>query len=427
MELTSGIFKKSNWLSKSKMPTTGQNEFYYLIALFFIAAALRLIPPLILGTFPFYDPIDYSNNTRAFPTSNDFFKKSYLRQSHAGFRAYLIVLFLFTDIPLDFIVVYFPPIFNSLSVFPMYLLSKILLRNSKSALTATLFFSVTEIIVLRQSYLIPEGFAISIMLLVIYSFVKAVYSHNFVNYSIVSAILFYCLCSFHNLTATMTLVPILLPLFLYPFVVLRVKRSNDQSTLIISPERARKLVITIIILTAVWLYWAKEAQYSDFMASFISLDIEAILISFGGQAQPSSETFSEHYYATQQTTILDLAAMGGGSILIFLVAVLGFIKLLRRPRKDFRFFILACWAILMFLNFGLNLLIDTLFSARTYGQQVYRAWVFLIIPLLFFASIRLTEIRHNTPYLVINLSLLLILVFSTTWFLEFLMESFPHV
>ncbi|MFX1520078.1 MAG: hypothetical protein ACFFCD_09185, partial [Promethearchaeota archaeon] len=333
----------------------------------------------------------------------------------------------FTDLPLDFIVVYFPSIFNSLSVFPMYLLSKILLRSSKSALTATLFFSVTEIIVLRQSYLIPEGFAISIMLLVIYLFVKAVYSHNFVIYSIVSAILFYCLCSFHNLTATMTLVPILLPLFLYPFVSFRVKRSSDQGTLIISPEQTRKLVITIIILTAVWLYWAKEDQYSGFITSFISLDIEAILVSLGGQTQPSSETFSEHYYATQRTTVFDLVAMAGGSILIFLIAVLGFIRSLKRPRKDFRLFILSCWAFMMFLNFGLNLLIDTLFSASTYGQQVYRAWVFLIIPLLFFASIRLAEIRSNTSYLVINLSLLLVLVFSTTWFLEFLMESFPHV
>ncbi|MFX1518995.1 MAG: hypothetical protein ACFFCD_03640, partial [Promethearchaeota archaeon] len=101
------------------MPTTDQNVLYYLIALYFIAVALRLIPPLILGTFPFYDPIDYSKGTGGFPTANDVLRKRYLSQSHAGFRAYLIVLFLFTDLPLDFIVVYFPSIFNSLSVFPM--------------------------------------------------------------------------------------------------------------------------------------------------------------------------------------------------------------------------------------------------------------------------------------------------------------------
>jgi len=385
-----------------------------------------LIPPLILGTFPFYDPIDYSRNTGAFLSYSDFAKKQYLRQSHAGFRAFLIVFYLFTDLPLDLIVVYFPSIFNSLSVFSVYILAKTLLRNGKGALTTTLFFSVTEIIVLRQSYLIPEGFAISLMLLVIYTFVKAIYSNNLIGYGVMSLILFYCLCSFHNLTATMSLGPILFPLLLYPFVSLRVKQASSQNILI-TPEQARKCLILIIFLTSIWLYWAKEAQYSDFMSSFIQLDVDAILISLMGEAQPSPETFTEHYYATQQTTLLDLATMASGSILIFLIALLGFIRLLRRPRNDFRLFILASWAIVMFLNFGVNLLIDTLFSARTYGQQVYRAWIFLIIPLLFFASNRLVEIKEETPYLIISISLLLVLVFGTTWFLGFLMESFPHV
>ena len=301
-------------------------------------------------------------------------------------------------------------------------MTKELFGNKRAGLLSSILFSVTEITVLRQSYLIPEGIAIAFLLFVLFYAIKAIYSQNFLKHAGISLFLFYCLCSFHNLTATMTLIPPLVTSLAY----LIFSPKGSKITLTIESSEATRFVAIFAALAFVWIFWAREGQYAGFIGNFLSLNIEAILIAASGERQPTPEGFTEHHFSTQELSITDLIVMNGGSIIITLIATIHFLRLIKRPKKDLRQFLLLSWEVSMFVNFAVNVLIDSMFDPGTYAQQAYRSWVFLMIPTIILASSELEHIKKDVIFHTVMMSTLLICVFGSVWFIGFLMESFPH-
>ena len=81
----------------------------------------------------------------------------------------------------------------------------------------------------------------------------------------------------------------------------------------------------------------------------------------------------------------------------------------------------------MFINFALNIVIDSVFSGRTYAQQAYRAWIFFIIPVIIIASLKIAEIQNERSlYIFMTVSLVFCLI-GALWFNIFLIDSFPHI
>lgn len=392
-----------------------------LLIIYFISLSLRLVPTLLIGGMPFYDSYTHYEIILSYLIGQD---RSVFQKAHVGFYSLNIVITSFTGIPVIIYARFFPPFFDSLTIIPVYLLTDELLRNKRAALCASLFFGVAEIIVLRQSYLIPEGYAIYLMILIFYLILKTVYSGKFLRYSFLSSCLFYCICAFHNLTAAMTFLPLLAALFFIPLVRIRPLKSFSEPR--ISPNEFKNLFMVSIAFTFIFIFWAKEQQFVSFFASFISLDVTSMISLLRGEETPTQTGFTEHYIVTRQITLLDLVAMASGSVLIFIISIFGFLRLLRLHKKDFRLYFLLIWTLTMVSNFLLNLLIDSMFSAGVYGQQSYRAWIFMLIPLIILASKRISEIKDDLIFQTILVSFLSILFLGSIWFVGYIMEAFPH-
>ncbi|WP_287585364.1 hypothetical protein [Candidatus Borrarchaeum sp.] len=395
-----------------------------MIISYIIAVLLRLIPFLLLGSLPFYDPWEYYDGILDYTTGELYLSNEVFRRGHPGFYSLLIVVYTLTGLPLLQYSLLFPPLFNSLSILPMYLLVREFFKNEKAAFISTIFFSAMEIIVLRQSYLVPEGFAVYLMLLTFFYLFKDPYPKREWSQASICFILFYCLCSMHNLTSTMTLIPLLFTLL--AFGLPRTFKTRIREILPVS--RSLRFIILSIGLSFIWIFWGKEVDYAGFIGNFLALNIEALLISLSGTSTPTPEGFTEHYTTTQgSSSLLNLVAMNAGSLIITLVGIISFIPFLRKYQKETSHIFLIFWIISMFINFVLNIVIDSLFSGRTYAQQAYRAWIFFIIPVIIIASLKIAEIQNERNlYIFMTVSLVFCLI-GSLWFNMFLINSYPHI
>ena len=394
-----------------------------MIISYIIAVVLRLIPFLVLGSLPYYDPWAYYLGVVSYTTGNDFVRQGVFKQGHIGFYSLILVVYSLTELPLLPYLLLFPPLFNSLSILPMYLLVREFFKNEKTAVISVFFFSIMEIIVLRQSYLVPEGFAIYLMLLIFFYVFKDPRT-RFLNQAFICFTLFYCLCSMHNLTSSMTLIPLLFTLFC--LVVQRMFKKQVGELLQVS--QSLRFIIISIGLSLTWIFWAKEYDYSGFIGEFLRLNILAIFLSLSGRSTPTPEGFTEHYITTQESSSLtDLVVMNAGSLMVTFLGFISFFTLLKKPRKEMSHIFLIFWSISMFFNFALNIVIDSIFIGRTYAQQAYRAWIFFIIPVIIIASLRINEIQNNKVLYILMTTSLIFCLFGAVWFNIFLMETFPHI
>ena len=394
-----------------------------MIVSYLIAVALRLIPYLFLDSLPFYDPWYYYSGVIDYTYGTESLRHDVFNRGHPGFYSLIIVVNTVTEFPIIPYFSLFPPLFNSLSILPFYLLSREFFKNEKAAIISVFFFSVTEIIVLRQSYLVPEGFAVYLMILTFYYIFKDPVPKRIWSQAFICFVFFYCLCSLHNLTSSMTLIPILFTFL--GFLLPRIFKGGFGEILQIS--RSLRFVIFSVGLSFIWIFWAKEFDYAGFIGNFLALNIDAILISLRGTATPTPEGFTEHYTTTESSSITNLVAMNAGSLVVTLIGIIGFFRLLKKPQKDTSHIFLIYWSIVMFINFALNIVIDSLFTGRTYAQQAYRAWIFFIIPVILIASLRIAEIQNYKVFYTLMTTSLIFCMVGALWFNMFMMESFPHL
>lgn len=370
-----------------------------------LALCLRLIPPLLSGTIPFFDPW----------MALEFIQRGYYWEYLPFYPLFILFVHMITGLDSVTMIRFLPPILNTLSIIPMYFLVKTLTGNKRTGIYASLLWGICEIGACRQSSAVAEGFGLFLMPTVFYLAFSALKCSDFKRRILYLGIVYAFLGGSHHLATSMTLLPILAIL---PYVLWRCRGQ---------PWFRRFLVVAFLMLV-IWLGWAQTPWYRGFIGRSFDKYYQAFESAFLGEAQPSSVNLVKLYITVPSegggVRWVDFFALLGSSIIVGALALVKFFKTVRNPIREPQMVFLTIWAWMMGINFLLNVYIDMVLPLW-YAILSYRAWVYFVFPLQVMAASVLTDVRKNKYVLLLLIPLFLTATIGATRFLEHITTDFP--
>jgi len=371
-----------------------------------LALCLRLIPPLLSGTIPFFDPW----------MALSFIQHGYYWEYLPFYPLFILFVHLVTGLDSVTLIRFLPPIINSLSIVPMYFFVKSLTGDKRIGIYASILWGVSEIGATRQSSAVAEGFGLLLMPVVFYLAFSALKCSDFKKRLFCLGIVYVFLGGSHHLNASMTLLPMLAVLL---YVLLRCR----------SEPWFRRYLVIVLVMSVIWLGWAQTPWYRGFIERSFDRYYRIVEMIVRGQLQLSEKSLVQLYITVPTGSgggvgWIEFFALLGSSLITGALALVRFCKTVRNPMREREMVFLTVWAWTMGVHFLLNVYIDMVLPLW-YAILSYRAWVYFVFPLQVMAASTLTSVRKDKYVLLLLIPLFLTATIGATRFIEHITANFP--
>jgi hypothetical protein len=368
---------------------------------FVVAIVLRLMPTLIVGGIPFWDPYLYLNIVRLNPNSVD--TSGYFPYYH------LFVLYFYKVTHIDPVtyIRFLPAFLNSLAVFAIYYAADFLWGSRRAGTRAALLFAITDITVLRQSYAVSEGLSLLFyagLWLGMMGFVRRPERR----YLILSMVMLYMLGATHGLPFAL----------FFPTAIL---------ASILKGFRNRQLNVIAAASAIVFAFWLTQSYYSLFVMDYLR-SFRELLVS----TTVAAPSHVAGQYIVVPKSRAQFVAEHASTFIVASLAAICAVDLAFQVRSKRSFdpakAVIFSAALVTSLFLATNMLMDMKCVVGGYASA-YRAWLPLAQVLILLASkpLAMAENIHPRFGKLILACLFAACVASTLLFIENYVGEFPHL